>query len=224
MRRVLQLVALLLVGMPVSVTAQTVERIVATVNRRPLMASELDDELRFEALQKARPATSLSAEDAQAALDRLVEHELLRQQMQQFESVTGSEVEEAVRAIRERFPQAAGDDGWRQVAAQYGLSPEQVREMVAAQLQILHFIDFRLRPSVRVYRSEVEKYYRETLTAQLKAQGHEPEPLADVYGKIEEILTEQRMDDLLADWMNTLRVQSDVRIQWTPPATDARPK
>lgn len=223
MKRGLQLVVMLLAIAPVCAASDPLERIVATVNRQPLMASELDDELRFEAFQQGRPPASISAADAQAALDRLVEHELLRQQMQQFSPAADSEVEDAVRAIRGHFPSGSSDEVWKQVRAQYGFTPQQVREMVADQLQILHFIDFRLRPSLRVSRGEVERYYRETLAPKVKSRGQEPEPLAAVYSRIEEFLTEQRMNELLANWMNTLRGQSDIRIRWTPPAAGPRP-
>lgn len=218
MRRALQLVLFLLVFSLAMTASELVESIVATVNKRPLLASELDDELRFEALEQARPLTSLTPADAKAALDRLVEQELLRQQMQSFALPSQKEVDTRIQSIRALFPQAASEEGWLSVLREYGMSASRLNELVSAQLQTLHFIDFRLRPSARVSRIEVETYYREKLVPQVQAAGATPDPYAAVSAKIQELLTQRKLDELLVNWMNSLRTQSEIRIRWTPRA------
>ncbi|HEX8926689.1 MAG TPA: hypothetical protein VF786_12900 [Terriglobales bacterium] len=226
LRRALQLVLLLLAVATAASTAEIVERIVATVNKHPLMATDLEDEMRFEALQQKSPVASLNSQDAKAALDRLIEQELVRQQMLSVADPAPEDVAVRVKDIRALYPQAATDDGWRSVLKQYELTPADVDRLVAAQLQMMRFIELRLRPSLRVSRREVEAYYRDKFAPELRSAGHEPDPLQKVYSRIEEILIQQKLDDTLTNWMSTLRNQSDIRIHgnlaYVTPGKDAR--
>ncbi|HUO59157.1 MAG TPA: SurA N-terminal domain-containing protein [Candidatus Acidoferrales bacterium] len=212
MRRVLQLVLLLIAVTTTLSAAEVVERIVATVNRHPLMATELEDEMRFEALQQARPLQSMTSDAARGALDRLIQQELVREQMLNVADPPAEDVAARVKEIRAMYPLAASEEGWRAVLKQYELSPDDLNRMVAAQVQMMRFIELRLRPSIRVSRHEVDEYYRDKFVAQILAAGHEPDPLPKVYSRIEDILVQQKLDDTLTNWMNTLRTQSDIHI------------
>jgi uncharacterized protein HemY len=62
-------------------------------------------------------------------------------------------------------------------------------------------------------RSAVEAYYRDTLLPQLHKSGVTKDPpLTDVQRQIREILTQQRMDQMLSTWLQNLRGQSRVHI------------
>jgi predicted methyltransferase len=91
---------------------------------------------------------------------------------------------------------------------------EELRGLVKEQLEILKFMEFRVRPLVRVSRQEVEEYYTKTLAPQVKAQGQVPAPLEAVTPKISELLAEQKMNQELDKWLENLRTQSRVQVLW----------
>jgi hypothetical protein len=68
----------------------------------------------------------------------------------------------------------------------------------------------RFRGLVRVDPSAIETYYNQKLLPQLKAQGSAAPPLNEVSQKIEQILVEQGIDEMLARWMDTLRGQAHI--------------
>ena len=57
------------------------DRIVATVNNHAILQSEWQDATRYEAFVSGRALDQLQASDRKAALDRLIDQELLREQM-----------------------------------------------------------------------------------------------------------------------------------------------
>ena len=60
----------------------------------------------------------------------------------------------------------------------------------------------------------MEDYYSQTLAPQVKAQGQTPEPVEAVTPKIRELLAEQKMNQEMEKWLETLRAQSRVQVLW----------
>jgi hypothetical protein len=79
-------------------------------------------------------------------------------------------------------------------------------------LKVVHFLDIRLRPTVRVERDEVSDYYSNKLVPQLKAAGATAEPIEKVKDKIEEVLLQQKMTEVFDAWVANLRSQGTIRI------------
>lgn len=188
---------------------QVVDRIIATVNSSPITQRDCELQLRYEALVEGQPLSSATL--PHEVLDRVIDQELVRQQMKgQDLSVPASEVDGKVEQIRGQT--AAGDPAWRAALAHYGMTEGEVRDRVAVQLAVLHFVEQRLRPSVHVDAKAVETYYRESLLPQLRQRGAAEVPLPEVEGKIEEVLAQRQMDQALSTWLQDLRRQAAVRI------------
>jgi hypothetical protein len=96
----------------------------------------------------------------------------------------------------------------------YDVSPAELRQLVTTQLDILHFIEFQVKPLVRVSRAEVEEYYSKTLAPQVMAAGQTPEPLEDVTAQIRELLAEQKTSREMEKWVENLKAQSKVQLLW----------
>jgi peptidyl-prolyl cis-trans isomerase SurA len=191
--------------------AQVVDRMVAVVNKRVILESELDQAARVEFLLAGKPISSLTPADRAAVLDRLIERTLLDQQIVNpgMLDPTPQELAARVKEVRDATP-AAGDEQWKALLAGYGLSQEDLEEQLASQVRILRFIDLRFRGLVRVDKSDVEAYYRDKFLPELRKRSATEPALAEVSGRIEQILVEQRMDALLNDWLKALRSQAHI--------------
>ncbi len=86
--------------------------------------------LRYEAFSSGRPLDHLTAEDRKAALDHLIDQELLREQMRAPDSPHASpeEVDQRIAEIRKQYPDAESDPGWQALLQSYGLSEEELKE------------------------------------------------------------------------------------------------
>jgi peptidyl-prolyl cis-trans isomerase SurA len=192
--------------------AQVVDRMVAVVNKHVILESELDQAARVEFLLQGKPISSLTPADRTAALDRLIERSLLDQQIINPEMLnpTPPELAAKVREVRAGIPVGATDDQWKALLASYGLTQQDLEEQLTDQVRILRFIDLRFRGLVRVEKDAIETYYQEKLIPEVRKR-NAPEPkLEEVSGKIEQILIEQRIDELLANWLKTLRAQAHI--------------
>jgi peptidyl-prolyl cis-trans isomerase SurA len=192
--------------------AEIIDRIVATVNGHVILQSDWDGDMRYEAFLNGRALEPISAEDREAALHRLIDQELLHQQAQASNAWHPSEVEitKATLQIRQQLPNGRTDRAWQAALASYGLSEADLRRRVVAQLELMHFVDNRLRPAVRVDSKDVESYYNQEFLPQILRSGSKPVPLASVSARVQELLTQQQINERLVAWIQQLRAASNI--------------
>jgi peptidyl-prolyl cis-trans isomerase SurA len=209
---ILALFLLSLLGLQAARAGEVIDRIVATVNGHIILQSDWNDALRYEALLSGRSLSQFSEEDKRAVLDRLIDQELLSEQMKSasFQHATEQDAEAQVAEARKEYPEAATDEGWQQVLNRFGLGEKEVVAHVQQQIDLMRLVDAHLRPTVQIDSKSVEAYYRDQFVPQLKQSGAGDVPLADVSAKIRELLTEQKVNELMVSWLQTLRSESKV--------------
>jgi hypothetical protein len=206
--------ALALLATPSAAWAGDVlDRIVATVNGHIILQSDWDDALRCQAFEDGRSLDQLPPAEHKAALDRLIDQELLREQMRssEFQHASEQEVAQRIDEIRRQYPKAATAEGWQEVLSRNGLTEAELKQHVAQQLDLMRLVDARLRPNVSVDSKSIESYYNQQLLPQLLQSGEKAVPLAEVTPKIKELLTQQQMNELLLAWLQNLRSGSEIR-------------
>ncbi len=193
--------------------AEVIDRIVATVNGHIVLQSDWDDALRYEAFSNGRPLDHLTADDRKAALDHLIDQELLREQLRAPDSPHASpeEVAQRITEIRKQYAKGETDSGWHTLLESYGLTEDDLKSRVATQLDLMNLVDSRLRPAVNIDSKSIESYYQEELLPQLHQSGGQSVPLAEVSGKIKELLTQKKITQLLSTWLQNLRAGSQIR-------------
>ena len=208
--------------LPAAGAGQVIDRIVARVNGRIILQSELEEALSYEALLNGRTLAQFTSDDRRVVLDRLIDQELLHEQLKSSEFPHASEAEAAgqVTGARKLYPEAATDEGWQVLLAKYGLREKDLVSHVRQQIDLMRLVDTRLRPAVQIDSKTIEAYYREKFVPQLKQSGASEVPLADVSAKIRELLTQEKVSELLVSWLQTLRSESDVQI----PGVEASPR
>ncbi len=188
-----------------------IDRIVATVNGHIILQSDWDDAITYEAFIGGKPLQQSSAEDRKAVLDRLVDQELLRQQIPandpQYE-LDEQTVNAKLQEVRKQTPDADSDQSWHAILARYSLSEDELKSHVIVQLEILRLIDERLTSTIQVDEKNIEDYYNQTFLPQLRQKGAKEPPLADVTPKIRELLAQQKLNDALKEWLQNLRDSS----------------
>jgi len=204
--------------------AEVIDRIVATVNGHVILLSDWEDSLRYEAFSVGRPLAGTTAENRKAALDRLIDQELLREQQPTADAPHASpeEVAQRVEEIRKQYPEAETELAWRALLDKYRLREDTLKSHVALELDLMRLVDARLRPSVTVDSKSIESYYNQELLPQLRQSGGQSVPLAQVTGKIKELLTQKKISQLLTAWLHNLRAGSQIRAEAFAPASGGR--
>jgi len=197
---------------------EVIDRIVATVNGQIILQSDWNAALRYEGLLSARSLSDFTDEDRRALLDRLIDQELLGEQMKSALIKHASEEEAAtqVAQTRQLYPDAATDDGWKAILAKFGLTEKALVAHVQEQLDLMRLVDAHLRPTVQIDSKTIEAYYRDQFVPQLKQSGAGEIPLQEVSAKIRELLTEERVSELMVSWLHSLRSESKLSVPGAP--------
>ena len=193
---------------------EVIDRIVATVNGHIILQSDWDEALCYEALLNGRPLSQFTDDDRRAVLDRLIDQELLGEQMKSafFEHASPSEAAARLAEARKHYPEAATDEGWHAVLSRFGLAEKDLVAHVQQQIDLMRLVDARLRPAVQIDSKTIEAYYREKFVPRLQQSGAGEVPLADVSAKIRELLTQEKVNELMVSWLQSLRSESKVSV------------
>jgi hypothetical protein len=155
----------------------------------------------------------------------MIDQELLKEEMEN--SSVNRSLPEAVAArvheIRQQYPEVSTDAQWSALLARYGVTEAEVGTAVEAELDGLRLVDFRLRSSAQPDASQIAHYYQTVYEPGMHAKRARPASLTDVTPQIREILTQQKLTDLTATWLQTLRAQANIQINIALPETPAKP-
>jgi len=198
--------------------ADVLDRIVASVNGHIILQSDWEAAIRYAALVDARPLDQLSTQDRKAALDGLIDQELLEEQLgsSEVKHATSDQVAQRIRNIRAQYPGAQEDQAWQNVLGRYGLTEKELDRHVALQLDLLRLVDARFRPGVDIDARSIESYYNQELLPQVRQSGAREITLAEVSPQIKELLTQQKVNELLVSWLQNLRSGSEIQTEASP--------
>lgn len=187
-------------------SGEVLDRMAATVNGHALLQSDVDDELRYEFFAAKRPLSEASSEDQKAALNRLVDQELLREQMhsKDFQPVAAEEVSKAFETFKSEY--GASPD-WAAAVTLYEMTEADIRGHIETELNQLRLIDLRLRPTIQIDAASIRDYYQQQLLPKVP-QGLSLEKATPT---IRELLIQQKMNDSLESWLEALRGQAKIQ-------------
>ncbi len=198
---------------------EVLDRVVAVVNNRAILASDIADELRFSVLdpEVVNGGTPLTPA---RALEQLISRTLIQQQIRQEDENASEpppgEVQARIMEIRKELPPCTrqncmSDAGWSAFMRSNGLTEKQIERYVRFRLEILRFIEIRFRQGIRISDEDIESYYREKLLPHY-AKGASVPALKAVSPRIQEILLQEQVNALFSAWLENLRSQGDVEV------------
>jgi hypothetical protein len=193
-----------------SAASQIVDRVVTNVNGHVVLQSDWEQEVAFEALSNGLDPDSFTSDERSAALDRLIDQELLREQVRPSQPAPAEQVAARVAEVRKLHPDSATDAGWHATLQRYGLSQSALEKRLGEEIQVMKLVEDRLRPAIQIDQRAVETYYHDQLLPELKRAGSSTAPLTEVFGRIKNLLTEKKMNELLSGWLASLRSESHI--------------
>ena len=198
---------------------EPIDWIVAIVDNNAVTSSEVALQLRLEAFFNKRPIDDSSQTSEQQVVERLIEVNLIEKEMRMtnFLPVKDEEIEKELQALqRQDYP---NKHSFREILESYVLTERDLHTFLRRQMNVLRFIDFRFRTGLDVDERAVEAYYKDIYkTSVQQLEGHEPEPLEEVYESLKEIVLQAKVDELLNDWLKLLRAATRVEHVRAEPA------
>ena len=188
-----RLIALVLAGLPAAAVAQApapprpevVERIVAVVDERPLLLSDLRALMAVRGLAEGE------------ALEAVIDERLMQLEASRLPQadVSPEEEDRALSLLLETRKHLRAE------------APEpDLRRLLRRQLVILKYVEFRFRPQVRIGDDEVRRAWEE------EQAGRPAGPaLEDAQELIRARLERRALDERIEAWVRELRSRADVR-------------
>ena len=194
-----------------AVAGPIVDRVVTNVNGHVVLQSDWEQEVSFEALSNGRDPDSFTSAEREAALNRLIDQELLREQVRPSQPAPADQVAARVVAVRKLNPECTSEEKWRATLRRYGLTQSALEKRLGDEIRLMKLVEDRLRPSIQIDRQAVENYYHDELLPDMKKAGSRAAPLPDVFGRIKDLLAEKKMNELLSGWLASLRSGSQIK-------------
>ena len=203
---------------PVPAGAVVLDHVVAVINGSVILQSDVNEEIEYSVLQ---PFTNRGRRTTpQRALQRLIDRDLILQQIQTQQSEpppTDEEVQQELAQLRAVIPDCAQyhcktEEGWQAFLKANGLTEKEVVSHWRQRMQILAFIQSRFGGGVHITPAEIDNYYNKTLVPQYQGKPVKPPPLSAVSARVQEILLQQRVSSLLLEWLQSLKNEGSVSI------------
>ncbi len=192
-----------------------VDRVVAIVNGELILDSDVDQERRFAALLPYGEAGG--AYIREKAVERLINRKLILQQsrLQPDDAISTEDAEEDLNKLRKEIPDCKEyhcetKAGWDKYLATEGFTEESLTALWQQRMEVLAFIERRFRMGVKITPEQIQSYYTKTLLPLYAAQHATAPPVDSISERIQEVLLQQQVSNLLSDWLLSLRAQGSV--------------
>jgi hypothetical protein len=194
--------------------AEVLDRVVASVGRVAITASDVEREYRFERFLDGQwPPPPPDPATLGHVRERLTYQVLLGQE----EKPTSGDQAECEKIAGERLAalhkEFTRPEEFRTALEELGMTEPQVLARITQQELTLRLIDQRLRPAALPSDQEVADYYRGTFIPEFEKKNASAAvpPLSEVDGQVREVLTQKRINELLDQWIEELKPASRVR-------------
>ena len=196
---------------------EPVDAIVAIVNGDLILDSDIDQERRFATLLPYGEASG--AYTRVKALERLINRDLILQQvkLQPLDPISQEDAAKDLDSLRKAIPackefHCETKAGWDKFLATQGFTEATLTGLWQQRMVVLQFIEQRFRMGIKITDPEIKDYYTKELLPQYAKLNAPPPPLAAISSRIQEILLQQQVSNLLKDWLQSLRAQGSVVI------------
>ncbi|WP_035350619.1 SurA N-terminal domain-containing protein [Edaphobacter aggregans] len=193
-----------------------IDGVVAVVNGDVVLESDVDEERRFEKIQPYRGSANEFSRDR--AVQRLIDRTLIQQQAElepAETAVSDQELDKQLQTLRNDIPacreyHCETDAGWAKFLGDNGFTVSEFRQRWRKRMKLLRLIEVRFRSGIRITNDEIKDYYEKTMLPEYARQHVTPPKLDSISPRIEEVLLQQQVGNLMRDWLKSLRAQGSV--------------
>jgi hypothetical protein len=177
---------------------QTVDGIAARIEDDILTDSEVNE---LAAFQKLVDGSAKSRSDL---IRELADQWIVRGEATatKYPEPSAQDVGNSYAQLQKQFP---SPEQFKARCADVGLSDSGVRRLLAQQLYLSRFLDFRFRPAAQVDDQQITAYYKDEFVPQLQKRGGPVPPLEDVEDTIREVLIQRAISNRATSWLDDTR-------------------
>jgi len=209
-------IAAMLVGllpMPGPGLAQEVmDRIVARVETEIILLSDVRQLSRYQVFLDGK------AQSDADILNRLIDQWIVRNEatVARFPKPSDDDVNRSIERLKRSF---ASPEEFQVRQKNSGITDEEIRQFVGAQLYLSNYLDSRFRPAIQVDEKAIEEFYKSRVVPRAESRGQTPPTLDTARDFIQEALVQQAINEQADRWLKESRTRVRVEIM-----LDEKPK
>ena len=215
MRKWITLAAMFIGLLPVPgrIDAQEViDRIVARVETDIILLSDVRQLSRYQAFLDGK------AQSDADILNRLIDQWIVRNEasVARFPQPSDEDVNRSVERLKRSFASPAE---FQERQNQSGISDDEIRRFVRAQLHLSNYLDSRFRPAIQIDEKAIDDFYRTRVVPRAESRGQTPPTLENARDFIQEALVQLAINEQADRWLKESRTRVRVEIM-----LDEKPK
>ena len=202
-----------LLPVPCCVFAQEViDRIVARVETDIILLSDVRELSRYQAFLdgKAQSDTDI--------LNRLIDQWIVRSEagVARFPQPSEDDVNRSIERLKRSF---SSPEEFQLRQKQSGITDDEIRRFVRAQLYLSNYLDSRFRPAIQIDEKAVDDFYKSRVVPRAESRGQTPPTLENARDFIQEALVQRAINEQADRWLKESRTRVRVEIM-----LDEKPK
>jgi hypothetical protein len=194
-----------LLPMPSRLPAQeVVDRIVARVETDIILLSDVRQLNRYQIFLDGK------AQSDADILNRLIDQWIVRSEasVARFPQPTDDDVNRSIERLKRSF---SSPEEFQERQKSSGVTDEEIRRFVRAQLYLSNYLDSRFRPAIQIDEKAIEDFYKTRVVPRAESRGQTPPTLDNARDFIQEALVQQAINEQADRWLKESR--SRVRVE-----------
>ena len=202
-----------LLPLPSSSRAQEViDRIVARVETDIILLSDVRQLNRYQVFMDGK------AQGDADILNRLIDQWIVRSEanVARFPQPSDDDVNRSIDRLKRSF---SSPEEFQLRQKQSGISDDEIRRFVRAQLYLSNYLDSRFRSAIQIDEKAVEDFYKTRVVPRAESRGQTPPTLENARDFIQEALVQRAINEQADRWLKESRARVRVEIM-----LDEKPK
>ena len=183
---------------------EVVDRIVARVETEIILQSDVRQLSRYQAFLDGKPQSDADI------LDRLIDQWIVRSEagVARFPQPSDEDVNRSIERLKRSF---SSPEEFQTRQKQNGLTDDEIRRFVRAQLYLSNYLDSRFRPSIQIDEKAIEEFYHSRVVPRAESRNQTPPTLENARDFIQEALVQRAINEQADRWLKESR--SRVRVE-----------
>jgi hypothetical protein len=191
---------------------EVIDRIVARVETDIILLSDARELSRYQAFLdgKAQSDTDI--------LNRLIDQWIVRSEagVARFPQPSEDDVNRSIERLKRSF---SSPEEFQARQKQSGITDDEIRRFVRAQLYLSNYLDSRFRPAIQIDEKAVDDFYKSRVVPRAESRGQTPPTLENARDFIQEALVQRAINEQADRWLKESRTRVRVEIM-----LDEKPK
>jgi len=200
-------------SLPGAIRAQEViDRIIARVETDIILLSDVRQLSHYQAFLDGK------AQSDADVLNRLIDQWIVRNEagVARFPQPSEDDVNRSIERLKRSF---STPEEFESRQKQSGITDDEIRRFVRAQLYLSNYLDSRFRPSIQIDEKAVDDFYKTRVVPRAESRGQTPPTLENARDFIQEALVQRAINEQADRWLKESRTRVRVEIM-----LDEKPK